>query len=101
MVPGPRTADYTSDSQLSTTVDESTTETIFATLQSSSPMPAISTFIGNKESNLRTSNNVGKLALEIGSPLFYGLVAAGSAIILILLLCLIGVSVFACWRGCK
>ena len=99
----PRTAiaNYTSGSQLSTTVDESTTETIFAILQSSSPMPAISTVTVNKESNLRTNNNVGKLALEIGSPLFYGLVAAGSAIILILLLCLIGVSVFACWRGCK
>ena len=39
--------------------------------------------------------------LETGTPLFYGLVAAGSTLILILLLCLIGVSVFACWRGCK
>ena len=46
------------------------------------------------------SNNIGP-ALEIGSPPFYGVVAAGSAIILILLLCVIGVSIFVCRRGCK
>ena len=66
--------------------------------QSSSPIPIIST---EKPQVISVSNIKNQALLEIGTPLFYGLVAAGSAIILILLLCLIGVSVFACWRGCK
>ena len=78
--------------------DKSTTETITIALQSSSPMPTISTTL--KESETSTTK-IRRLALEIGSPLFYGLVAVGSTIILVLLLCVIGVSIFACRRGCK
>ena len=96
----PGTVNHTPDSEhtqnLITTVDESSTETTTAnvTLQSSSPMPTMSA--ASKESGM--TNNIQRLALEIGSPLFYGLVAAGSVIILILLLCVIGVSILACTR---
>ena len=102
----PRTANYIiSDSEIAqnlitTTdiVDKSTTETTTITPQSSSPMPTTSATL--KESETST-NKIRRLTLEIGSPLFYGLVAAGSIIILILLLCVIGVLILACKRGCK
>ena len=51
--------------------------------------------------NVIGMSNDNRPLLETGSPLFYGLVAAGSAIILILLLCVIGVLILACRRGCK
>ena len=48
------------------------------------------------------NENDNRLAFETGSPLFYGLIAAGSVIIIILLLCLISFSIFAYRRrGCK
>ena len=83
--------------QTTTIVDKSNTETTTVTLQSSSPMPTTLT----EETHMsRMSNNIGPV-LEIGTPLFYGVVAAGSAIIFILLLCVIGVSILVCRRGCK
>jgi hypothetical protein len=104
-VPGTVNHTVTSDSEraptLTTTVvtDKSTTDTTTVnTLHSSSPnMPTTTTNLKEPE----TSNKLQWLTLETGSPLFYGLVAAGSAIILILLLCVIGVSILACRRGCK
>jgi hypothetical protein len=60
-------------------------------------MPTTSTNLKEPETN----NKIRRFALEIGSPLFYGLVAAGSIIILILLLCVTGVSILAYRRGCK
>ena len=79
------------------TVDKSNTETTTLTLQSSSPMPTTPT----EEARMTGMSNNIQPALETGSPLFYGLVATGSAIILILLLCVIGVSILVCRRGCK
>ena len=97
----PGTTNLTADSEtlITTTVvtDKSTTETTTVTTQSG-PMPITLTTL--KESETST-NKIRWLTLEIGSPLFYGIVAAGSVIILILLLCVIGVSILACRRGCK
>ena len=83
----------------SDTDDHSTSDLETVAIQSASP-------IKQKKSTeepqiISESNSEKRLALEIGSPLFYGLVAAGSVIILILLLCVIGVSILACRRGCK
>ena len=83
----------------SDTDNHSTSDLETAAIQSSSPIvPKIST---EEPQIISDSNGEKRLALEIGSPLFYGIVAAGSVIILILLLCVIGVSILACRRGCK
>ena len=97
----PGTADSEYAQSLVTTVDKNSTESDTVTTvapQSSSPMPTSSTTLEESETS---TTRIRWLTLEIGSPLFYGLVAAGSVIILILLLCVIGVSILACRRGCK
>ena len=79
--------------------DDHSTSDLTAAIQSSSPIvPKTST---EEPQIVSISNSEKRLVLEIGSPLFYGLVAAGSVIILILLLCVIGVSILACKRGCE
>ena len=99
-VPGTAKDSEHAQTLITTTVvtDKSTTETTTVALQSSSPMPTISTTLKESETN---TTKIRRFALEIGSPLFYILVAMGSTIILILLLCVIGVSILACRRGCK
>ena len=80
-----------------TTTTVQTSNSVTITSQSLSPMATTPT----EEVHMsKMSNNIGS-ALETESPLFYGVVAAGSAIILILLLCVIGVSILVCRRGCK
>ena len=96
----PGTVNYTSEyTQTTTTVDKVNTET--TTLQSSSPMSTTLTPTEEAHMSLSGMSNNIRPALETGSALFYGLVAAGSAIILVLLLCVIGVSILVCRRGCK
>ena len=84
--------------QAMTTISRHNLET--TTQQFSSPR--ISTHALTEEAQItQRMSNHNRLALETGSPLFYGLVVAGSVIILILLLCLIGVTILGCRRGCK
>ena len=96
MVPG--TVHSTSKCiDMTSTASKITLETV--TSQSPSPnMVMIST--EEVQITQRTSND-NQPAPETGSPLFYGLVVAGSGAIVILLLCLIGVSILACRKGCK
>ena len=91
----PGTIHNISECTQTTTVNRSDLET--TALQSSSPMPTTPT----EEAHMSGMSNNIRPALETGSALFYGLVAAGSAIILVLLLCVIGVSILVCRRGCK
>ena len=82
--------------QTTMTVDNSDLET--TALQSSSSMPTTPT---EEIQIISVSNTNNRPVFETGSPLFSGVVATGSAIIIILLLCMIGVSLLACRRGCK
>ena len=77
------------------------TTTLLQSLQSSSQMTTIPTVTEESHTNMIGMSNDNRPLLETGSPLFYGLVAAVSTIIFILLLCVIGVLVLASRRGCK
>ena len=85
----------TSTNEMTTATTRSSLKT--TTLQSSLPTTTMSS---NEESMVEILKT-NKLIFEAGSPLFYGVIAAGSAVIIVLLLCLVGVSIFLCRRGCK
>ena len=72
------------------------------TITPQSPSPGMVTTLTEEAPITQRMNSYNRPALETGSPLFYGLVVAGSVIIVIVLLCLIGATILlACRRRCK
>ena len=93
MVPG-TVSNSTAECPTITTDRRSTLEAI----TSQSPSPTTATPTEESQVEVMRNKKDNQLALETGSPLFYGVVVAGSVIIVILLLCMIGVTILGCRR---
>ena len=68
------------------------------TITSQSPSLSMVTTLIKEAQITQRMNSHNRPAFETGSPLFYGVVVAGSVIIVILLLCMIGVTILGCRR---